>query len=73
MEKPIIITETNKDARIYSNHFTCKGMFSVDKIEIVPNNPITDQRLVAVIHATNIETGMKVSATSDKFTDQPHS
>lgn len=40
----------------------------IEKIEIVPNHPTNDKKLVAVIHASDPNSGFSASATSDKFT-----
>ena len=61
--KPII-----SGSEIYSNQFKHEGWYIVDQIDLRPNNPINDKRLVAVIKAHLREIpDFKVEATSDKF------
>lgn len=67
MEK-ISFKPIDSEERIYSDQFSKKGWFIIDKIELRPNNPITDKRLIAVIDAHFCEDpSFKVRATSDKF------
>ena len=53
---------------IYSDQFSQEGWFIVDQVDLRPNNPVTDKKLVAVIKAHLREAPtFKVEATSDKF------
>ena len=53
---------------IYSDQFSQEGWFIVDQVDLRPNNPVTDKKLVAVIKAhLREDQTFKVEATSDKF------
>jgi hypothetical protein len=60
-----------KDKIVYSNKFSNKGFFAIEKIEFVLNNPVYKKEIVSVIHAKHIKTGLKVSATSTNFSFEP--
>ena len=55
-------------SEVYSESFSIKGIFIVDDVELRPNNPVHDRKLVAIIKAHSKENrDFKVEATSDKF------
>jgi len=55
-------------SEIYSDQFSKEGWYIVDQVDLRPNNPITDKKLVAVIKAHLREVpDFKVEGTSDKF------
>ena len=50
-------------------YFRVEGYYVVDKVELVPNNPVNDKQLVAVVHAhLREDKNVRISCTSDKFT-----
>ncbi len=56
-------------SEIFSDQFSKKGWFIVDQLDLVPNNIVTDKKLVAVIKAhLREDSSFLVEATSDKFT-----
>ncbi len=58
----------NKPTEVYSDHFSIKGQFIIDSIDLRENNPTSDKKLVAVVKAHHKDDPkFKVEATSDKF------
>jgi len=68
MEK-ISLKPITTGSEVYSSSFSREGWFIVDQVDLRPNNPITNKKLVAVVKAhLREDPGFIVEATSDKFT-----